>query len=208
MKASLRLITISCVVLIALSSSAWANLVVNGGFETHDLTGWTSTGDTTHIYVCGVADTYACNAINGFQVTGAPHSGDNAVAFGPTPFGTLSQTLATVAGQHYDLSLWVENCPDDSSCEPNSLGLSWDGILFGSAANIVPSPWVHAPISNLLATSASTVLSFSGENSPSFFLFDDISVQVSSAVPEPLSISLLGVALGSLVVGVRATRQK
>ncbi|MFY9970741.1 MAG: carbohydrate binding domain-containing protein [Roseiarcus sp.] len=70
-----------------------ANLVVNGGFETGDFTGWTTDPVSYPMYIVAspvYAGTYAA------QIAG--------YSFGPD---TLTQTIATTAGQEYTLSFWI-----------------------------------------------------------------------------------------------------
>jgi len=71
--------------------------VVNGGFETGDLSGWTQFGNTggTSVMVCGA---------------GCAESGAYGVNFGAvfTP-GGIEQTLATISGQSYNISFWLLN---------------------------------------------------------------------------------------------------
>ena len=84
------------------------NLVINGGFETQDFSGWTIGGNTTYA-----------------SPWGAPHDGLNAAHLGPGGSdGILSQTLQTVAGQHYVLNFWLENL---AAGAPNAFYRQWDG---------------------------------------------------------------------------------
>jgi hypothetical protein len=78
-------------------------LVENGGFETGDFHGWTLVGDTVQfdsIYDA-VVDTNA--------ILLAVHSGNWGAFLGDIRLATLSQPLATVSGQYYLLSLWLDN---------------------------------------------------------------------------------------------------
>lgn len=76
------------------SVTALAGPVVNGGFETGDLSGWTYTGQTD-----------ASMAGPGYSL-----SGDNAAFLTQTgATGRLSQTLATEIGHFYSLAFSVAN---------------------------------------------------------------------------------------------------
>src|SRR6202011_3988465 len=78
---------------ITASAPARAELVVNGGFETGDFTGWT------------VSDP------NGIVIDNTdPNSGNADASLGTGgATGTLSQTLATTAGTLYQISYFLHN---------------------------------------------------------------------------------------------------
>jgi hypothetical protein len=197
--------------LLLLSGTASADLITNGGFETGDLTGWTASGDTLHIFVCGAGSSAGdCGGLQGFLSSSAPHSGNDALAFGPDPSGSISQTLNTVATQSYDISFWLETCPDAGSCTPtpNSLTATFGGTTLMSDSNIVLSVWHQFVFDNVTATSSSTAFTISGLDVHSFFLIDDISVNPStpSSVPEPSAFALLLTAVGA--VGFLARRRR
>ncbi len=82
---------------------AGQSVVQNGGFETGDFSGWTLLGNTT-------TPTTVYNAVEsldaGFTVV---HSGRYGAFLGDAQVATLSQSLATVPGQCYLLSLWLDN---------------------------------------------------------------------------------------------------
>lgn len=166
-----------------------AELVSNGGFETGDLTGWMLGGNT------------------GFTgVTGSPYnqSGSFGAFFGPVgSVGTMTQTLATVSGGTYDLSFWLTNFggPD------NSFAVSWNGganLLAPNFVNSSPFAYTLFTFSGLLATSASTSLTFTYQQNPSFWGLDDVSVTGSSRVPDSgASLGLLALAL----VGLASVRR-
>jgi hypothetical protein len=198
--------------LLVFAATASADLMTNGGFETGDLTGWTASGKTGEIFVCGVGGIYNCNQLFGFSSSGAPHSGSDALAFGPNNphfggiAGSIEQTLTTVAMQSYDISFWVETCPDLASCPGNDLIATFGGTTLMSMSNVGPSLW-HQFVFEATATDSSTVLKFTGDNG-SFFLIDDVSVtpHTSSTVPEPSALALLATAAGA--VGFLARRRR
>src|SRR5208283_8994 len=79
------------------------NIVVNGGFETGDFTGWTETGDNPArcfpaVSVENLGPTSFCPpSVN----TMPPHSGEYLAFFNYAPsvgVGTISQTLSTTSG--------------------------------------------------------------------------------------------------------------
>ena len=90
-----KLITIVGFFVCAISSTlAQAELVTNGGFETGDFTDWLQSGMTDFTAVD----------------MGFPHGGDYSAYMGPIGgTGTLSQDLATVAGQQYLVKFWLLN---------------------------------------------------------------------------------------------------
>jgi len=200
--------------LLVFAATASADLMTNGGFETGNLTGWTASGQTGGIYVCGVGGIFDCNQLFGFSSSGAPHSGGDALAFGPYNrsgsgiAGSIQQTLTTVALQSYDISFWVETCPDLASCKTNDLIATFGGSTLISLSNTGPSLWHQFVFDNVTATASSTVLNFSGDNYSSFFLIDDVSVppHTSSTVPEPSAFALLSTAAGA--VGFLARRRR
>lgn len=142
------------------------NLVANCGFEqiTAPSPGWTWSGDMSFTSIVG----------------GLPaHSGMLGLDTGPTPgMGFFTQTLATTAGQSYDLTYWLRN-----NGRPAQFQISWDGSVIQDdpASDHPDHDYTSYTISGLVASGDTTVLSFGFYNDPDFFWFDDVSVTPSVA---------------------------
>ena len=93
----------------SLTEDAGPTTAVNGGFETGDLTGWSSTAvSVDNLFLGGEFGNFTARLAG----TGLTHS------------GFLEQDVATTAGQHYTLGFVVGGDGDASS---SSLTVSWDG---------------------------------------------------------------------------------
>src|SRR5258708_4424195 len=102
-KSKSQLLIMTAALTAGLSQSAYAELIVNGGFETCDLSGWTFS-PTTFCSDFFVASTEFAPVITA-------HSGNNFAAFGAISGldDTISQTLPTVNGGTYGISFWLNN---------------------------------------------------------------------------------------------------
>ena len=175
-----------------------ASIVVNGGFETHDFSGWTTT--SSDIFICGTSGLLGCDDLDGFSGFGTPHSGVNAATMGTISPAGIFQSLATSTGTLYTLDFWFSVCPvwgggpGAAGCALNSLSVLWGGTTIFEQFNVDPAPWTHVVIPNLLALGSLTDLRFLASNDASYFLLDDISVEAldATAVPEPATMTLLG----------------
>ena len=109
-----------------------SGLVLNGGFETGDFTGWTlAGGDPTDTFVDDGTD-------SGIM----PHSGGYTAALGSQDsLAYLSQTLSTTSGVVYSLSLWLKS-PDGQTPGTDFLVL-WDGNVIFDTQNIPSLGWTN-----------------------------------------------------------------
>ena len=118
------LLSVACGLLASISIQAQPNLVLNGGFETGDLTGWTPSS---------VADVEVDTA--GDQVV---HSGTYGAYFGPVgSLGYISQTLNTIPGGRYLISAWVHSEDGET---PNEFNITWEGANLFDAFDL-PIDW-------------------------------------------------------------------
>jgi uncharacterized repeat protein (TIGR03803 family) len=159
------------------------NLVLNGGFETSDFTGWTVSGSDTN-------DVFVDDGSNSGLL---PHSGSYCAALGPTnALGYLFQPLATIAGARYTLSLWLDS-PDGQT--PNEFLVSWNGITLFDETNLPVIGWTNMQFV-VTASGTSTVLQFGFRDDPSYLGLDDISVMPYSTTRPPAILSAPQIAAG------------
>ena len=165
-KSLTRLIIVAFVLLAGLGRVAGQSFVQNGGFEAGSFMSWTQSGDTGFTSI-STSSTYV-------------HTGSHGAKLGPNTMGYLSQTLATVPGQAYVLSFWLK---DVASGSPEIFLAKWNATTVYAITNPVAAfGWTDLSFI-VTATTASTVLQFGFENSPSYFGLDDISVTPSNLPP-------------------------
>jgi hypothetical protein len=147
-------------------------LVQNGGFESGSLSGWTQSGNT--------ADTLV-TASSSYVYSGTSYGAELGPSGAP---GYLSQTLPTVAGQSYLLSLWLEN---PAVGIPNQFSVFWNGATVFNQTNLAAFGWTNLQFL-VTASAANTVLQFGFRDDPAYFGLDDISVTpVGAPVLRPLA---------------------
>jgi hypothetical protein len=143
------------------------NRVVNGGFETGDFTGWTQVGDTSF---SGVS-------------SGVPvHSGTFAGFFGPaSSLGGITQTVATAAGQPYQLHLWLSHPYTDTGTEYR---VDIGAVTVDDQVN--PGNFGYTEFTyNYTATGASTAITIRFLEPPNFFYLDDVSFSAAADISSP-----------------------
>lgn len=203
-------------VVVALMAPAKADLIVNGGFETGDATGWT-TANVEAIW-SGVTPFVTTPHNLGFI---HPHSGtyyaslsnDNTAAVVPGfPAGgqavEFSQSVVTTPGQNYNLAFFANILASDNY--PYAPGLVFEVLWNNSVLLDINNPagppvnaWVNYSFS-VVGTGTDTV-SFFGANQPAFNGLDDVSLNAST--PLPGNLTMCGIA-AVLVVGANRFRRR
>ena len=196
---------------------AHAGVIVNGGFESP---GGTVRDQLTSSYLPGWS--YDDNSGNAFDIYESDDQGDGLAAadgshygsFGHsgTNGGSLTQTLATVAGHMYHLSLWTAEQQGDDQTQQFAVYLTsaitgTEGFGIGNLTSTFTETTVD------FAAAGATTLTIldatpAGDGAGSNLALDRVSVTDLSAgaVPEPASWALFVAGFG--VVGAAARRRR
>jgi hypothetical protein len=173
-----------------------ANLLVNGSFETGDLTGWTASS-SYELYVCS-GSSGVCIGDPVGEVTGA-EAGSYYLADGyPSSLATISQGFADQLGVSYQVTGWMAS--DGGS--PSGFTLSVGGVVFGTENPVQTQDWTE--FSGLFVGTGFDTLTIATQNGPHFNFFDDFNV---IPAPEAPGWAMMLVGLGSLgLVRLRACK--
>lgn len=170
-----------------MATSANANLVVNGGFETGNFSGWTTQA--------------AAFGSNYGVINGQSHSGTFSARFQANQGqqDAIWQTLNTVQGTNYKINFWLYN----AGVGDDNLQVLWEG------SNILNQAPIEAPLEswteytlNAVATTNGSEFKFRLYDGNAWALLDDVNV-TASPVPEPATMAVLG---GGLLLLIRRRR--
>jgi Ca-dependent carbohydrate-binding module xylan-binding/Calx-beta domain len=154
--------------------AATPNLVVNGGFESGNFSGWTLSGNSSgnKIYI----------APSDFP--GEVHTGSYSAGLGSmNTDGILTQNIATTGGQHYALSFWIES--DNNGRTPiNHFAAEWNGQTLMDVTN-APDSGYELYTFDVVGINGNSVLEFDGYNNPDAWRLDDVTLTAVGAAPPP-----------------------
>jgi hypothetical protein len=183
------------------------NLVTNCGFETGDFTGWTLTGNDTPFELGFLYGVEGQDPVDGIF----PNSGNYQAYVGDFVDNatTLSQTLSTVPGGEYNVSLFLaQDTAPTGLCNAvpcaNEFDVTLDGNIVEDLTD-VPVQGYTEYTATLDVTDASSILNITLGNDLGQFLLDDVSVIATIATPEPSAWML---ALGGVFAMGCAFRRK
>lgn len=203
------------VVDISLITPETANLLVNGGFESGDLTGWSQ---KSYPRTTVVKSSVGLNINTGAKFKVTPFDGANFArlvgvgcenCINPVPNGVLSQTVADLRVGEELVLVYYENDSDSGRSVPLVLRFGAPGDLQRYTPMALGAPTANGwqeYVATLIATSDDDMVSFQFQTAPGYFYgLDDVSlVDPPSDVPEPASWALVLLGLGALGAAMRA----
>jgi hypothetical protein len=165
------------------------NLVVNGDFETGDLSGWVAPEESYPEYA---TDAFAHGGAFSAQIAGYSYDPD-----------TLSQQIETTAGRLYRIKVhfhWDSVQPGTD----NLFAVQWSGSELFRQQNIVDDGSQWHLFSGYVTGSGSDTLRLIAANDPGYLYVDDISV---APVPEPASWAMMLAGFGAIGGALRTRRR-
>lgn len=181
------------------TSAQAVEYLVNGDFETGDISGWTQAGDADDIAdFTGVDNLFV-------------HTGTYAFYAGPVnDWSSISQTLTgTTPGELLTVSGWYML---EEGVSPHRFEVSFNGVTLLSLSDSGNSGFPYTFFSDDVVALGNDVLTLSFHTPFSYFDVDDWSVTGDGApnhVPLPAALPLFAAGLGALgLIAHRRTRKR
>jgi hypothetical protein len=192
---------------LAGGTSAQANLLINGSFESgafvnqgNDtmspvvgstvITGWTVVTDTTAWI--GATNPFGLSASNGSFFL------DLTNYQAGTPFAGMSQTIATIPGATYSLSFDLGSSTRWGRPDSITASAAANSQTFTAPSTGGDDDWQSVSM-QFVASSATTTVRLQGASGINYIGLDNVAVEfVSAPVPEPTTLVLLGLGLAGL----------
>ncbi|HEY0515068.1 MAG TPA: Ig-like domain-containing protein [Thermoanaerobaculia bacterium] len=181
-------------VVLTVTPTGGGGALTNGGFETGNFTGWTSTGTTS-------------------VIAGAAHSGSFGAQVGSTSPGTdssISQTFTLPAGSP-TLTFWYNNhCPDTLTFDWATATLTDNAT--STTTTLLPKTctttgvWTQVTFNAAASAGHSVTLTLSNHDDnaagdPTFTWYDDVTVSTGTPDTTPPTTSITAPANGATVSG-------
>jgi hypothetical protein len=169
------------------------NLLVNGGFETGDFTGWTITSADSGYVVGGVGNP---------NVPDGVFDGNFSAILGSSAISDLSESVTTNPGATYQLSFELSN----GSGLNNSFQALIDGGVLLTLTNAPAFGWTNYSFDFTATLAGSDTVDFASAQPPTYWGLDDVSV--TATVPEPgVTTILCGICIGAIAMALRSRRK-
>ena len=170
---------------VSICNAISTNLVANCGFETGDFTSWTLSGNDVPMELGNLYGVEGIDPLDGIS----PHSGSDQAYFADLVSNatTLSEAIVTIPGVFYQISWYLAQDTAPAGTYSNLFSASFGSTSLTSLAAVPVEGYTSYTLS-AMATSASTVLSFTLGDDLGEFLLDDVVVSTGSATgvsPEP-----------------------
>jgi choice-of-anchor C domain-containing protein len=194
---------------LCLVTPAFADLVVNGSFETDTVSNGSYATLTTASTLTGwTVDVDDVELIEGYWTA---YAGSKSLDLSGNNPGQISQVFTTTAGASYRLTFMMSANPDGGSTV-RTMDVTFDGVTQSASYDTsVFNPttsnmnW-QFNVMTFTATGTTTTLTFtSTENSAFGPALDDVQL---NEIPEPASLLLFGLGLGGLGLWRRAQKKK